>query len=211
MEIQLGFFEAILDFLRLRPLFFAGMILIGIALYWSFQKDSTVPKVRTVLASFLLYYLLGILFRHIVGIPTLSGLFRITGLGESIFNPNIHPIPFADGITRAFILNIFAFIPIGFLCPFVSKSYQKIKEAALFGLGISLTIEISQLFTLHRLTDINDLLTNTLGTVIGCLCFGLFAMIFRKNGKDSIASKTDVTRFLPVCIAATAFIFTFLL
>ena len=69
MEIQLGLFEAILDLLFLRPLFFVGLIFIGISLYWFPRKDNTVSKIKTVAGSILMYYFLGILLRNVVGIP----------------------------------------------------------------------------------------------------------------------------------------------
>ncbi|MCL2588453.1 MAG: VanZ family protein, partial [Oscillospiraceae bacterium] len=93
MEIQLGLFEAILDLLFLRPIFFAGLIFIGASLYWFLRKDNTAPKIKAIVGSVLMYYFLGILFRNVVGIPTLNEFFRITSFGESIFNPNINLIP----------------------------------------------------------------------------------------------------------------------
>lgn len=43
---------------------------------------------------------------------------------------------------------------------------MSIKRVALFGFGMSLLIEILQIFT-FRTTDVNDLITNTIGTIIG--------------------------------------------
>ncbi|MGX6966565.1 VanZ family protein [Vagococcus teuberi] len=37
----------------------------------------------------------------------------------------------------------------------------------LVGLSFSLLIEIGQIFTMYRQTDVNDLLMNTLGVMIG--------------------------------------------
>ncbi|MCL2843758.1 MAG: VanZ family protein [Oscillospiraceae bacterium] len=210
MEIQLGLFEAILDLLFLRPMFFAGLIFVGASLYWFLRKDNTVPKIKAVIGSILMYYFLGILLRNVVGIPTLNEFFRLTRLGESIFNPNANLIPIVGEIDLEFILNILAFIPLGFLCPIISRSYEQVKRVALLGVGLSLAIEISQLFTLHRATDINDVIANTLGAVVGFLCFRLCIVIFRVKGKHNDSLKVNSMRFLPALIVATAFIFTFI-
>jgi len=210
MEIQLGLFEAILDLLFLRPIFFVGLIFVGVSLYWFLRKDNTVPKIKAVVGSILMYYFLGILFRNVVGIPTLNEFFRITGFGESIFNPNVNLIPIVGEIDFEFMLNILAFIPLGFLCPIISRSYEQVKRIALLGVVLSLAIEISQLFTLHRATDINDVIANTLGAIVGFLCFRLCVVIFRAKGKHSDSPKVDSMRFLPALIVVTAFIFTFI-
>ncbi|MDD3220740.1 MAG: VanZ family protein [Lachnospiraceae bacterium] len=43
---------------------------------------------------------------------------------------------------------MFLFVPLGFLCPFISKSFEHIKNTLLIGFGLSLFIEFLQLFTL---------------------------------------------------------------
>ena len=53
------------------------------------------------------------------------------------------------------------------------EKYQRVKNIFLIGCGLSLTIEIVQLFTLYGATDIDDLITNVAGTLIGYFCFRL--------------------------------------
>ena len=67
------------------------------------------------------------------------------------------------------ILNILLFIPMGFLLPAIWKEYRPIKKTVLMGLSVSVIIELLQIFT-FRLTDIDDLITNTLGTFLGYYC-----------------------------------------
>ncbi len=66
------------------------------------------------------------------------------------------------------ILNVILFLPFGFLLPVIWERFRTIIPTVLAGLLFSLTIELSQLFT-FRATDINDLIGNTLGTVLGFL------------------------------------------
>ena len=210
MENQLSIMEAILDLLCLRPLYLLGLGVTGLLLYLIFRRNKQLPKIKITIGSVLLYYYLCIVLNNIVGIPTISEFNRLTNLGETFFHPNISWIPFVNGIGLEFILNIFCFIPLGFLCPVISKTYNQIKNAALLGFGLSLAIEISQLFTLYRATDINDLIANVLGTIVGLLCFRLVV----KPGKMKSASKHCASVqnewFLPIFIILWAFVIVFI-
>ena len=148
MESQLTIFEAVMDMLRLKPIFIIGFILMTAMLFWLFKKENKRPIRQIVIASFLLFYYLCIVLENVVGIPTISEIIRVIGLGESVFNPNINLITLVGGVSLEFILNIFCFIPLGFLCPLVSQSFNKMKYSVALGFGLSLAIELSQLFTL---------------------------------------------------------------
>ena len=86
------------------------------------------------------------------------------------WDPNITLIPFVGmvGDIRSTALNVALFLPLGIGLPFLWEKYDSFYKTALFGLLLSLGIEIAQLFT-FRATDVNDLLTNLTGTVLGYL------------------------------------------
>ena len=130
-EIQLNLFEAIKDLLLVKPIFLIGVFLIGFFLFWIFNKDKTLPKLKITVLSLVMYYYLCLMLVNIVGIPTLDEYKRLLQLGETFFNPNVNLIPFSDGFSLSFILNIFLFIPFGFLCPLISKSYERIRNTFL--------------------------------------------------------------------------------
>lgn len=210
VEIQLGLFDAILDLLLIEPIFLLGLILIAGSLVVLFKRDHTIPKIKISILSLLLYYYLCILFTKIVGIPTLSEYMRLSGLGEGFFHPNINLIPFSDGISLSFLLNIFLFIPLGFLCPIISRTFWQVKNIFLIGFFLSLFIEISQLFTLYRATDINDLLTNIMGTLFGYLCFKLTARLrIIKLYPEDHSWKKDDFMYLPILIIIVSFLLGF--
>ena len=213
VEIQLSFWEAIMDLLYLNPLYFIGLAFIILSLYYFLKRENERPKIRVVISSILLYYYLCIVLTHIVRIPTLNEFARLTRLGESFFNPNLNLIPFVQGINSEFMLNILLFIPLGFLLPIINKAYAQIKKVVLLGGGLSLIIEISQLFTLFRATDINDLIANTLGAVMGWLCFVFILKFgFKQSRFEYMASlESQSIRFLSILIILVAFIFTFIL
>ena len=79
---------------------------------------------------------------------------------------NLIPIVF-DGRGSAFdaLLNVGVFVPLGLLLLALG---WRLLAALGTGLGVSLTIEVIQYVTdAGRTADVNDLITNTLGTAIG--------------------------------------------
>ena len=66
------------------------------------------------------------------------------------------------------ILNVILFVPLGFLLPVLWQNFRRMGACGAFGLGLSLAIELMQMLT-FRATDVNDLITNTAGTLLGFL------------------------------------------
>lgn len=75
--------------------------------------------------------------------------------------------------------NILMFGPLGLLLPLLWKCFRKFSKTVLFGFLVSFAIECSQLF-LARGTDIDDLILNTIGTMLGYLTFVIFHKLFPK-------------------------------
>ena len=105
----------------------------------------------------------------------LSGIYALAGLPNVLyvrFEPNINTEPFAymfsDWDTT--LLNVLLFIPLGLGLPLLWKDFGIWWKTVLFGFFLSALIEFAQIFT-YRATDINDLMTNTLGTAVGYLLF----------------------------------------
>lgn len=138
------------------------------------------------------HYLFGYLFmlylvislKDIVGFPALSDLERRIISGRAIFEPVLNFIPFRSGVEISSILNIIFFIPFGFLLPTLWMEFRKLLPTVFTGFIFSLIIEIGQLFTI-RVTDVDDLIMNTLGTILGFIIFKIFSKIFKK-----LSSKT---------------------
>lgn len=84
---------------------------------------------------------------------------------------NLNLLPFIGMIDdwKNGILNILLFIPLGMMMPILWNSFRAQKNTLLFGFGTSLAIELLQMLT-FRATDVNDLITNTLGAYLGFLC-----------------------------------------
>ena len=101
----------------------------------------------------------------------LAGVYLVVGLPNVTYvrlEANINQIPFLDLFSNlsATLLNIVLFLPLGLLSVILWKPFQKVKYNLTLGFFITLSIEILQLFT-FRATDVNDLITNTFGCLIG--------------------------------------------
>ena len=79
------------------------------------------------------------------------------------------------------LLNIALFIPLGFLLPLLSKPFRKWYAALGAGFGVSLLIELAQLFTGSGMCDVDDLFTNTLGAMLGWCAAMLVLALHQKN------------------------------
>ena len=104
-------------------------------------------------------YLAAICF--LVGFPNIAGM-RI------VLSHNFIPLRgMLTDITNSY-LNVLLFIPLGIFVPCLWPEYRSMMKTVGLGLMTSLGIEILQIFT-FRATDINDVITNVAGTMIGYL------------------------------------------
>ncbi len=92
-----------------------------------------------------------------------------------IFPFRINLIPFVHlfdyNIKREAILNFvgntFMFVPVGIVYPIVYKKLDTHMKVIFAGVGFSLVIELLQLPFFDRVSDIDDLILNSLGYVLG--------------------------------------------
>lgn len=80
-----------------------------------------------------------------------------------------------------FLGNIIMFIPVGLLVPIIWKI--KDRKVILTGFLISLFIEITQIL-LPRGTDIDDLILNTFGTILGLILYKIIKNVNMKGNKS---------------------------
>jgi len=113
----------------------------------------------------------------------LIGILTMTGIGKlKSFSPKMVLIPFLDMISGPMdtVLNVILFFPLGFFLPLLYKKYNRISSVALTGFLFSLAIEIIQMFG-RGATDVNDLITNTVGTCLGYFIYKLLSKPIRKE------------------------------
>lgn len=108
-----------------------------------------------------------------------------TGIGNtaaSSFSPEIILIPFRDIFIapRHFILNIVAFVPFGVFLPLLYKRCYNMKITTVTGFLFSLCIELVQMFG-WGVTEIDDLIANTLGVCLGYCSYCLIRKVLHKD------------------------------
>lgn len=136
----------------------------------------------------------------------LSGMFAVVGLPDIRyvrFDPHFNFVPFRymfSDYTNSF-LNVVLFVPLGFFLPVFWTYYKKIYRTVFFGLCASLLIEILQIFTL-RATDINDLITNTTGTLLGW-CIARIILWFA----HSISPSEKASELAVICVCVFCVMF----
>ncbi len=111
----------------------------------------------------------------------LTGVYAVVGLPDIAyyrFSPNINLEPFRYMFSDLgnTVLNVILFLPMGFFLPILWKDFSSLWKTVLVGFLTSLTIELLQIFT-YRATDVNDLMTNTLGAFVGYF-LGIFVEKF---------------------------------
>ena len=79
-----------------------------------------------------------------------------------------------DGWLINIIGNILMFIPVGIVWPVCFKKLDNIKKTVFSGVCLIVFIELSQLLSPERHTDIDDVILNTSGVFIGaCIVFAI--------------------------------------
>lgn len=88
------------------------------------------------------------------------------GIGNSLYNV---------------VGNIVLFLPLGFFIPLLFKKKNSVFNRALYGFITSLAIELIQLLMSYNISDVDDIIFNTLGVVLGLLIFNVFYRIIKKT------------------------------
>ena len=97
------------------------------------------------------------------------------------------------------IENVLLFIPYGFVCGWALKSARTLISCTVYGFATSVFIETIQLVTKRGYFQVDDILTNVIGTVLGYI---FFRCVFCENNKSGKRIK------LMYCISAVIIIMT---
>lgn len=164
-------------------------------LFFKYNNSSIPRNISIILFSI---YITSLLI--LVGFPTMYDIY---------FSPNINLKLFLYKNYTEYILNILLFMPFGVFIPLLSKSKINFIYTVFTGIIFSIFIELSQMFG-FRATDINDIMTNTTGTVLGYFIFfilsKIFSKIYKKNFKNIKNSGLDCFFVILICIVSNFFI-----
>lgn len=103
-----------------------------------------------------------------------SSLLELIRTGDSII------------IIRNIIGNIIMFMPFGFLLPIILKKVNNFKKIITFSFIFSLGIEVLQFLISsitynYKITDIDDIILNVLGGILGFIIFKISLIVFNKG------------------------------
>lgn len=163
------------------------------------QKD----PLKTAAVMVLAFYLMAVF--SLTGIPTIRSIHA-----DLTFNliPLIDIVNSPIDYIRNTILNILLFVPLGVLLPVMWKEFRSRRSMAIAGLLLSLFIEALQIFT-FRLTDVDDLITNTAGAAAGYYLSRRF--LFKRTVDLSKKGKIRRDRREAFLIFAMVFLIAFFL
>lgn len=136
------------------------------------------------------YFLLGVCVLVICTATFLQSVVFLLLDGESIFVTHhmLNLIPFkfivgtwemgAQGQITQSIANILMFMPLGFILPIAVQKARTWRKVLVCVMGFSFFIEFVQFF-IGRSADIDDLMLNTLGGMLGYFIFTFLSKLFK--------------------------------
>ena len=80
---------------------------------------------------------------------------------------------------KQIFLNVLLFVPFGILLPMVSRYFRNPMVTVIAGCLFSGAIETMQYITGRGLTEVDDVITNTLGTVVGVMIYKLVSVFYQ--------------------------------
>ena len=134
----------------------------------------------------------------------LSAVYALVGIPNILYirpELSLNLIPLVGMVSdfKNSILNIALFMPLGILLPLLWEQFRKVRYCAAFGLCFSVGIELLQMLT-FRATDINDLVTNVCGTLLGFYLWNL-------TGQKQIPDQTKGYESMLWCIVCFGLMF----
>lgn len=124
---------------------------------------------------------------------------------------NINLIPFNESVSlnqkvdfSEIINNIIIFIPFGGLLSIVNKKASLLTKIVIIFL-FSFGIESAQFILGLGATDVTDILTNTLGGIVGLLIYQLLKIFFKEDKLDKILISVGTVIFI-FCTAFVLFL-----
>ncbi len=181
-----------------------GLIWLGIVIYLAFKKKmSSVYLLFFTIFYVYLYFVLDytlfqfqslVFERYFISGLMLNGVKAGKGL-------NLIPLATLTlKDARTSLLNILMMMPFGFGLPFVTK--LRFKKVVIIGAAFSIAIEFLQFITgfvgkmTFRIADINDVIFNTIGVIIGYVLFAAFVRIFSRVFNNSKTSSNPIFRYI---------------
>lgn len=158
------------------PVLFAGYV--GYMLFHYAQGRRYTPLQYATVTAFAIYLLAVV---HYTLLPIYVFDVDLSGMFRYFPHWNLNFVPFSRLFPRDFVLNVALFVPLGFLLPLLLVRYESLARIARVGLLLTVAIEglqflLMMVFGSGRGVDVNDVIANTLGAVLG---YGLLRLALR--------------------------------
>ena len=88
--------------------------------------------------------------------------------------------------------NVLLFIPLGFGIPLLFKNHNKLGKITFYGFAASLSIESLQYLTRTNFTDIDDVIFNTFGAILGFIIYNVFILIIERTKLINLIEKIQI-------------------
>ncbi|EEL84952.1 VanZ family protein [Bacillus cereus] len=168
--------EVLMDYLYTYSFTIIFCIVFQIVFYFKAKRNISILH-------FLWVYVFLFYLSLVYGVTQIATVWDISRYETWIRVSQINLTLFDTAGSTAYLLNILLFMPLGFLLPTIWPHFRKMKNTVCAGFFFSLAIELNQLLN-NRITDIDDLFTNTLGAIIGYVIYRvLFKMICKREEK----------------------------
>lgn len=168
----------------LIPLLLLILLYVIVGALWKQQKRNAGQYFIVITFSI---YLLCVI--HLVFFPIEVNIGKYANLTPWYKAINFIPILTID--VKTFILNIMMLMPFGLYLPLLNSKFASLKNIAYHGFFLSLSFEVFQLmirivFGNGRSTDINDLIANTIGAIVGYI---LIKALLKRKVWDNLLNK----------------------
>ncbi len=140
--------------------------------------------------------------------------------GDYTGSINLHPFSayreawnsFSITAWRNIVLNIMMFVPFGFLLPLLSERFRRVWKTYLLGFILTVGIECIQYYTGRGIFEIDDIIGNTIGMMIGYGLIMLLLYVIQKfRNKPSIIKGMKAAIFqIPLMLTIVLFVSIFL-
>ncbi|MGL5329388.1 MAG: VanZ family protein, partial [Peptostreptococcaceae bacterium] len=171
-----------------------------------YRKNKEINILRECLLLIFLIYFLILLFMTVFKSGTISfnnpfdsymyksegifGIINIIPFKETINTILDEHVPITMPI-RNIVGNILLFVPLGIMIPILFNKYDKLSKIFVLGLTSSLCIEVVQLFVGYNISDIDDVIFNTTGAILGFACYKLLKVFISKTNVVKILEKVS--------------------
>ena len=139
--------------------------------------------------------------------------------GEYYDNSTIQPLFYSYRLAwygyacyewRNIILNILLFVPLGFWLPFGIRKFRHFYVTYLTGFLFTCSIELTQLFLNKGIFELDDIMDNTIGAMIGYGFFALWAALRDLIHKRKVSLTGTLAFQLPLFLTILAFLSLYL-